>query len=72
MSDFETIRRTHAILHDVGQAGGGGALTRDQAHILMQNPAYTDPRDPNHARLSEVLRQHFAATTPNGNERITG
>jgi hypothetical protein len=39
---------------DFGQQGGGKTIDE-----LMMDPAYTDPKNPNHARVSEQVRRYY-------------
>lgn len=45
----------------INNDGGGAVLNQEQVKLLMSSEAATDARHPQHAAMSTILRQFYAA-----------
>lgn len=48
---------------DKSLAPAGSSSGGQPVDALMSSPAYNDPKDPNHARVSEQVRKHFGGSS---------
>lgn len=64
-NDPKVIRMLNRVGAEMGEdkslAPAGSSSGGQSVDALMSSPAYNDPKDPNHARVSEQVRKHFEA-----------